>query len=112
MTTTTLKCHDLSIGGFLHWFSVKKPAEIFALRTRQGALKQRFASIKGLYILQALDNVNGFGCWIQKKNEERESTNKKDFKKAVILKSNSTKFVTISNWSVYLAPYEGAEETP
>lgn len=56
-----LKCHNLSTGRFLHWFPVQEPAAVYALGTRQGALEQRFASVKGLCVLQTLDNGDGFG---------------------------------------------------
>lgn len=62
VAATVFKRHDFSTGRFFDRFSVEKPAAIFALRTRESALKEGFASIKGLHILQALDNGNGFGC--------------------------------------------------
>lgn len=87
---------------------------IFALRTREGALKQSFTSIKGLYILQALDNVNGFGC---RKNMERwrkkESTIKQDFKRNTILKSkhcDNHQLIRLSGHRT--VRYDGDEETP
>lgn len=62
MPTSTLEWHNLCIWGLFHWFPIKKPAAVFALRTRYRTLKQGFAAIKGLSVLQALNDVNGFDC--------------------------------------------------
>lgn len=69
MTTAVLKRHDFSVRGLPHWLPVEEPATIFALGAREGTLKQRFASIEGFHVLQALDEVNGF-AWKEKQLEK------------------------------------------